>query len=178
MSGRLLQSRRLRRPKQGFQMGRRLAPVRSTWPIPCSGRSGNPAAAEQSPQCLVLGSGAVQGEKFFHRGLCDLSARSGVRLVANNSAPRHRVCDQPPPGPSTFLKAMRTDPPRLLLDTSTGNVHDYQYFPMRSVPAVRRFVHHHYRRVGFARGVAVYRLTGAERGNYTRRRVRPPSRRS
>ena len=78
-------------------MGRRLAPVRSTWPIPCSGRSGNPAAAEQSPQCLVLGSGAVHGEKFFHRGLCDLSARSGVRLVANNSAPRHRVCDQPPP---------------------------------------------------------------------------------
>ena len=45
----------------------------------------------------MLGSGAVHREKFFHWGLCDLSARSGVRLVANNSAPRHRVRDQPPP---------------------------------------------------------------------------------
>ena len=54
------------------------------------------AAAEDSPQSLVLGSGTVHGEKFFDRGLCDLPARCEVRLVSNKSAPRHGVVDQSP----------------------------------------------------------------------------------
>ena len=54
------------------------------------------AAAEDSPQSLVLGSGTVYGEKLFHRGLCDLPTRCGVRLVSNKSSPGHGVANQSP----------------------------------------------------------------------------------
>jgi hypothetical protein len=85
-------------------------------------------------------------------------------LVGRNGALDDRVPRGHTPTPGaleTFLKAMRAEPPRLFLDTSTGHVRDYQYFPMSSVPRVARFVRHHYRRVGVARGVTVYRLTDA-----------------
>jgi hypothetical protein len=83
-------------------------------------------------------------------------------LVGRNGALDDRVPRGHTPTPGaleTFLKTMRANPPRLFLDTSTGHVRDYQYFPMSSVPQVAAFVRHHYQRVGVARGVTVYRLT-------------------
>ena len=53
-------------------------------------------AAEHSPQSLILGSGAVHGEKIFDRGLRRLPTRCRVRLVPNKPAPGPRIADQPP----------------------------------------------------------------------------------
>ena len=102
-------------------------------------------------------------------------------LVGRNGALDDRVprVHTPTPGAlETFLKAMRADPPRLFLDTSTGHVRDYQYFPMSSVPRSRelRAAPLSPRRLCPRRdGVPV---DGRGRGARRRRRVRPRVRRS
>jgi hypothetical protein len=56
---------------------------------------------------------------------------------------------------------MRANPPRLFIDTSTGNVRDYQHYPLASVPAVAAFVHKYYRPIGTVDGVTIYRIVRA-----------------
>jgi 4-amino-4-deoxy-L-arabinose transferase-like glycosyltransferase len=58
----------------------------------------------------------------------------------------------------TFLHDLERDPPRLFLDTSTGDVRDYEHYPLRLVPAVAAFVHQNYRPLGKVEGVTIYRL--------------------
>jgi hypothetical protein len=59
---------------------------------------------------------------------------------------------------NTFLRDLERDPPRLFLDTSTGDVRDYSHYPLRLVPAVAAYVHRNYRVVEKVQGVTIYRL--------------------
>jgi len=67
-----------------------------------------------------------------------------------------RLADATPGALHTFLASMEEHPPKLFLDTSTGAVRRYQYYPITLIPAVHRLVVAHYHRVARIDGVTIY----------------------
>jgi hypothetical protein len=77
---------------------------------------------------------------------------------------RSRLSDATPGARRTFLDSLRAHPPKLFLDTATGAVRRYQYYPITSIPAVHRLVVDDFRRVAVIDGVTIYERRSAPRG--------------
>jgi hypothetical protein len=96
-----------------------------------------------------------------------------VGRTAGRSDGPQRLKDATPGALHTFLTSLHEHPPKLFLDTSTGGVRKYQYYPITLIPAVAAFVQQHYRPIATIEGVTVYERVG--HGPIAEGRASPPS---
>jgi hypothetical protein len=84
-----------------------------------------------------------------------VTGRSGGR-----EDPRATLADATPGALDILLRALRAQPPELVLDTSTAPHLGYTSYPMAVIPQVAEIVAAGYSPIGVVDGVTVYRRDG------------------
>jgi 4-amino-4-deoxy-L-arabinose transferase-like glycosyltransferase len=98
---------------------------------------------------IYWASGALPGTRFLSNGF--------VNGDWGGRAPEDRSSDVPTPGAKEMLMAdLELRRPRYILDTSPQAFRGSQYYPLESLPALRRYVEHGYKHVLTIDDIAVY----------------------